>query len=29
VMALGVDTYGRELKATRIAFERKANPKAA
>jgi hypothetical protein len=29
VMALGVDTYGRELKATKIAFERKANPKAA
>lgn len=29
VMALGVDVYGRELKATRIAFERKANPKAA
>jgi hypothetical protein len=29
VMALGVDMYGRELKATRIAFERKANPKAA
>lgn len=29
VMALGVDVYGRQLKATRIAFERKANPKAA
>ncbi|MDN3238878.1 hypothetical protein [Glycomyces tritici] len=29
VMALGVDMYGRELKATRIAWERKANPKAA
>lgn len=29
VMALGVDMYGRELKATRIAFEHKANPKAA
>ena len=29
VMALGVDTYGRDLKATKIAFERKANPKAA
>jgi hypothetical protein len=29
VMALGVDTYGRELKATKIAFARKANPKAA
>ncbi|MCC3762422.1 hypothetical protein K3N28_04980 [Glycomyces sp. TRM65418] len=29
VMALGVDTYGRELKATKIAFERKANPKSA
>ncbi|SDL59327.1 hypothetical protein SAMN05216298_4411 [Glycomyces sambucus] len=26
VMALGVDRYGRELKATRIAFERKASP---
>ncbi len=26
VMALGVDHYGRELKATRLAFERKANP---
>jgi Na+/H+-dicarboxylate symporter len=28
VMALGVDTYGRELKATKLAWERKANPKA-
>ncbi|THV31506.1 hypothetical protein [Glycomyces paridis] len=26
VMALGVDVYGRELKATQIAFEHKANP---
>lgn len=26
VMALGVDRYGRELKATKIAFEHKANP---
>ncbi|WP_030155049.1 hypothetical protein [Glycomyces sp. NRRL B-16210] len=26
VMALGVDHYGRELKATKIAFEHKANP---
>lgn len=26
VMALGVDSYGRELKATQIAFEHKANP---
>ncbi|MCH7231739.1 hypothetical protein L0U85_12880 [Glycomyces sp. L485] len=26
VMAIGVDHYGRELKATRIAFEKKANP---
>ncbi|WP_051325336.1 hypothetical protein [Glycomyces tenuis] len=29
VMALGVDHYGRELKATKIAFERKANPARA
>ena len=29
VMALGVDHYGRELKATRIAFEKKANPARA
>ncbi|MQM25316.1 hypothetical protein [Glycomyces albidus] len=29
VMALGVDRYGRELKATQIAFELKANPKKA
>ncbi|GAB3646469.1 hypothetical protein [Glycomyces tarimensis] len=26
VMAIGVDHYGRELKATKIAFEKKANP---
>lgn len=26
VMALGVDHYGRELKATKLAFEKKANP---
>jgi hypothetical protein len=29
VMALGVDVYGRELKATKIAFEHKANPSRA
>jgi uncharacterized membrane protein YqgA involved in biofilm formation len=29
VMALGVDHYGRELKATKIAFEKKANPARA
>ncbi|WP_100448424.1 hypothetical protein [Glycomyces xiaoerkulensis] len=29
VMALGVDHYGRELKATKRAFEKKANPARA
>lgn len=29
VMAIGVDQYGRELKATRIAFEKKAHPARA
>jgi hypothetical protein len=29
VMALGVDQYGRQLKATKIAFEAKAAPKKA
>ena len=29
VMALGVDHYGRELKATKHAFEKKANPARA
>ncbi|GAB3218823.1 hypothetical protein GCM10027447_00150 [Glycomyces halotolerans] len=29
VMALGVDHYGRELKATELAFEKKANPARA
>jgi hypothetical protein len=29
VMALGVDHYGRELKATQLAFEKKANPAKA
>lgn len=29
VMALGVDRYGRQLKATKLAFERKASPSRA